>query len=78
MRKAQADERTCNTLHVGFNAFGLLINILRITNLLRDFMHTCIKEQVAKFLQILVDNIRNHIIGLFFYHSVETINHHFH
>lgn len=37
-----------------------------------------IEEQVAKFLHILAQNVRNRIIPFFFCRSGETINCHFH
>ena len=78
MRRIQTDERAYDILRMGPNAFGHLVNILRTTNLLKNSTHSCIEEQVAKFLHILAHNVRNHTIGFFFRRSGETISRHFH
>ena len=78
MRRIQTDERSCDILRMGPNAFGHLVNILRATGLLRDTKYSCVEEQVMKFLHILSHNVRNRTISFFFRRSGETISRHFH
>ena len=73
IRRIQTDERSCDILRMGSNAFGHLVNILRATGLLRDTKYSCVEEQVMKFLHILSHNVRNRTIAFFFIAKVRQL-----
>ncbi|KAJ9707682.1 hypothetical protein PVL29_002637 [Vitis rotundifolia] len=73
------DNEYCHKqLRMGKDAFARLVNILRGIGHLRNSAHSNVEEQVAKFLHIVGQNLRNTTIKFYFKHYSETISHHLH
>ncbi|KAF2310296.1 hypothetical protein GH714_007620 [Hevea brasiliensis] len=68
----------CDIVHMGPVAFAEFCGKIRATGLLKDFRHSTVEEQLAKFLHILGQNFKNRALGFYFHRSGETISRHFH
>ncbi|XP_057995699.1 uncharacterized protein LOC131175425 [Hevea brasiliensis] len=68
----------CDIVRMGPVAFAEFCGKIRATGLLKDFRHSTVEEQLAKFLHILGQNFKNSVLGFYFHRSGETISRHFH
>jgi hypothetical protein len=66
-----------NMLRMRRAPFFHLVNLFRERNLLRDSIHSCVKEQVAMFLYVVGHNQRFRVVHHNWRRCVETISRYF-
>ncbi|KAL7199347.1 hypothetical protein ACSBR2_021603 [Camellia fascicularis] len=78
-RLTTLEDADCRSqLRMSKDAFATLVSMLKRTQFLRDNPQSKVEEQVAKFLHIIGNNLRNCTIKFFYRQSGETISLHFH
>jgi hypothetical protein len=71
------DVECVNMLRMRRTPFFHLVNLFRERNVLRDIIHSYVKEQVAMFLHVLGHNQRCRVVHQNWWRSVETISRYF-
>ena len=77
IHRLRSSEKCYDIIHMHSQAFQDLCDILRRDDDPQDTQRAKVEEQVAKFLHTLSHYVKTCTMS-FFYHSGETISHHFH
>jgi len=70
-------ERSRDIIRMGPQAFIQLCQRIRQTGLVNDAYQSTVEEQLAKFLHIIGNNVKNQRVSFFFHRSGETVSRHF-
>ena len=65
-------------IRMGPEAFIKLCERIRATGLVKDAYRSTMEEQVANFLHIIGNNVKNRSVSFFFHRYGETVFPHFH
>jgi len=71
-------EQCRNIIRMGPEAFLQLCQQIRGIGLVKDAYRSTVEEQVAKFLHIIGQNVKNRSVSFLSHRSGKTVSRHFH